>query len=216
MVSFLGVDSFAKSPENAFSIIVATILVNVLSSRLQLELNFTLLGFTFGFYLLYIFLLLAYLPKARNLNAPDQHRFNRHVFHAGLWIGISVPVVWSLFIPYPQPLYEQLPVSEWAALIQLKNFLPMLSFVAPLMLLLHCKKTTLLRVRMIDEFWKVLHEHSLEIIVGLIATFPFMTSVSTLGIRPLLPSAWLSDLIFVIVWAAFASWVPRREESRDT
>jgi len=211
MVSFPGLDSFAKSPENAFSIVVATILVNVLGSNL--ELNFPLLWYAFGFYLFYIVLLAAYLGKARNLSATDQHRFNRHVFQAGLWIGISVPLVWSVFFPYPQPRYEQLPVSEWATIIQLKNSLLMLLFAAPFVLLLLCKIVTKLRIRIIDEFRMVIHEHFLEIIVGLVATLPFMTSVSRLGIRILLPFVWLFVPIFVIMWAAVAAY-PSRSATR--
>lgn len=209
LASFPGLDSFAKSPENAFSIVVATILVNILSSNL--ELNFFLLWFTFGFYLLYIMLLLVYLPKACNLDLSDQHCFNRHVFHAGLWIGMSVPVIWATFIPYPQPAYEQLPVTEWATIIQVKNLLPML-FAAPFVPLLLCKILTGLRICVIDEFSRILHEHFLEIVVGAIATLPFMTSLARLGIRPLLPFAWLTDLFFVIVWTGLAAWIPSRKQ----
>lgn len=129
LTSFPGLDSFAKSPENAFSIVVATILVNVLSNNL--ELNFSLLWFTLGFYLIYIIVLLAYLPKACNLGVRDQHRFNRHVFHAGLWIGIFFSIIWATFVPYPQPAYGELPVAEWATIIQAKKLLPMF-FAAPL------------------------------------------------------------------------------------
>lgn len=77
--------------------------------------------------------------------------------------------------------------------------------------LLLCKILTGLRIHVIDEFLRVLHEHLLEIVVGVIATLPFMTSVSKLGIRPLLPFAWLSAIFFVVIWAGFAAWIPPRK-----
>jgi hypothetical protein len=211
MVNLQALDSFATSPENAFSIIVATLLANVLGSG-NIELNFPLLGICFFLFVTYILLLILYCGfKGPGLSSANQLQFNRHVFHAGLWVEISGPIVWSSFL-YPHLTYDQVLASYGRAILQLRSLLPAFYFFLPLILLLFCQRVTNLRIQIVPEFKRLVGEHWLEIIISLVATMPFITAYLGTSLKRVDPLVWLSILFSVLIWSRIASsrW-PRRD-----
>jgi len=204
MVNLQALDTFATSPENAFSIIVATLLANVLGS-VNIELNFPLLGVCFFLFAAYILLLIHYCGfRGPSLSSAKQLQFNRHVFHAGLWVGVSGPIVWSTFL-YPHLTYDQVLASYGTSILQLRSLLPALSFFLPLILLLSCQRATNLRIQIVPEFERVFAEHWLEIFISLGATVPFVTAYLGIWVKRVDPLVWLSILGYVLIWSGIAS-----------
>lgn len=193
--NFFNSDSFATSPENAFSIIILTLLVNVLATQGGLDIKY--LFYPYAFIGLYLAALSRYGSiHGKELIANRLEKFNRHVFHAGLWSGLAVPLLWVDFL-YPHFYFDQVLSAYFLPILGIKQIGTGLS-VFCLFFMIAFKKRTKLKVSFLDEI-KRLTNDSISVFFLLAATAPF----AVYTIDRLLKFAFVPFVYWLLGYAIF-------------